>query len=145
MPKLFTFMYESRHSRNYINSRKMWRTRVFRELPHPGAKVRGCLPPHPNKCFFGGKKTYVTKVIWIWGFILPTLVTNQNTEFASCCQALFFLPLITSCVDRTLINEMLAKCLARIAMNVGRNILPLRLGSFSFFLSYLNFVIPVRF
>jgi len=82
------------------------------------------------------------------GFILPTLVINQNTEFASSCQALLFLPLITSWMDRALTNGMLVKFLARIAMNVApalSNILPLRSESFSFFLSYLNFVIPVRF
>ena len=81
-------------------------------------------------------------------FILPTLVTNQNTEFASSCQALYFLPLITSCMDRTLTNGMLVKFLARIAMNGAptlSNILPLRSESFLFFLSCLNFVIPVRF
>lgn len=82
------------------------------------------------------------------GFILPTLVTNQNTEFASSCQALYFLPLITSCMDRTLTNRMLLKSLARMAMNGAptlSNILPLRSESFLFFLSCLNFVIPVRF
>ena len=82
------------------------------------------------------------------GFILPTLVTNQNTEFASSCQALYFLPLITSCMDRTLTNGMLVKFLARIAMNGAptlSNILPLRSESLSFFLSCINFVIPVRF
>ena len=82
------------------------------------------------------------------GFILPTLVANQNTEFASSCQALYFLPLITSCMDRTLTNGMLIKFLARIAMNGAptlSNILPLRSESFLFFLSCLNFVIPVTF
>lgn len=81
-------------------------------------------------------------------FNLPTLVTNQNTEFASSCQAWFFLPLITSCMDRTLTNGMLVKFLARIAMNGAptlSNTLILRSESFSFFLSCLNFVIPVRF
>ena len=81
-------------------------------------------------------------------FNLPTLVTNQNTEFASSCQALYFLPLISSCMDRTLTNGMLVKFLARIAMNGAptlSNILPLRSESFSFFLSCINFVIPVRF
>ena len=70
------------------------------------------------------------------GFILPTLVTNQNTEFASSCQALYFLPLITSCMDRTLTNRMLLKFLARMALNGAptlSNILPLRSESFLFF------------
>ena len=70
------------------------------------------------------------------GFILPTLVTNQNTEFASSCQALYFLPLITSSVDRTLTNRMLLKFLARMALNGAptlSNILPLRSESFLFF------------
>ena len=82
------------------------------------------------------------------GFILPTLVTNQNTEFASSCQALYFLPLITSSMDRTLTNRMLLKFLARMTMNGAptlSNILPLRSESFSLFLSCLNFVIPVTF
>ena len=159
MRKRFTFMYESRHSWNYINARNLWWTRVFRELPHPGAKVNGSLPLHPNEClFFFSKhlnwKKNVSQVINMnlshgqKGFILPTLVTNQNTEFASSCQALYFLPLITSSMDRTLTNRMLLKFLARMAMNGAptlSNILPLRPESFLFFLSCLNFVIPVRF
>ena len=158
MRKRFTFMYESRHSWNYINARNLWWTLVFRELPHPGAKVNGSLPLHEWMSFFFSKhlnwKKNVSQVINMnlshgqKGFILPTLVTNQNTEFASSCQALYFLPLITSCMDRTLTNGMLVKFLARIAMNGAptlSNILPLRSESFLFFLSCLNFVIPVRF
>ena len=161
MRKRFTFMYESRHSWNYINARNMWWTRVFRELPHPGAKVNGSLPLHPNECLFffskhlnWKKKRKSSKSVNMnlshgqKGFILPTLVTNQNTEFASTCQALYFLPLITSCMDRTLTNGMLVKFLARVAMNGAptlSNILPLRSEPFSFFLSCLNFVIPVTF
>ena len=158
MRKRFTFMYESRHSRYYINARNMWWTRVFSELPHPRAKVHGSLLLRPNECLFFSKhlnwKKNVSQVINMnlshgqKGFILPTLVTNQNTEFASSCQASYFLPLITSCMDRTLTNGMLVKVLAHMALNGAptlSNILPLSSESFSFFLSCLNFVISVRF